>query len=507
MKTTVNKYVHSEKLLAMLVLLVSSLCSARPTCSCSGHDTCSINFTALAAMDLHYVGVARPGRPDKPFAIVTTQAFPVDVGGLHARTTYSFFISSHPSSAPSIAWGPSWNASTAPFTCTTTHEPMPREVGDEAPSSTAGRETAPATGSRYVRVYRVSEYSFSVDFLSNHDAASAAAMPLYLMTCSPNGLCAPWSTADHTRRWATCQAALYSVCPGQRGAAFECMACAATHRAAVEAACGPFSQADTLEGEGSFSVHWHCGVGWPESTAEEGPITEYCVEYTPLLSVGGVGGAGPSETPSLETPSSATPSGGGFSDYLSCNSDEVDGLAANDPRDPKCICMCLDDRLLAHQTLSVLRKDCFTHGVIPWVNETVCACAGTRSELPTPPNPSLRHVGRAPIYLPYVGNELKPVAKYATSIFGGYNYHFPRGGECAEGAPLGSGGCVWRRLPRARMLYGADLLAAGWNRTFVADTPTDQRHTLANVAAFGKAVRALDALVTPIPCGPRDASR
>ncbi len=51
------------------------------------------------------------------------------------------------------------------------------------------------------------------------------------------------------------------------------------------------------------------------------------------------------------------------------------------------------------------------------------------------------------------------------------------------------------------MLYGADLLAAGWNRTFVADTPTDQRHTLANVAAFAKALRELDALVQPVPCG------
>ena len=102
--------------------------------------------------------------------------------------------------------------------------------------------------------------------------------------------------------------------------------------------------------------------------------------------------------------------------------------------------------------------------------------------------------------MPYVGNELKPVEKYTASILGGYNYHFPRGGECAEGVRLGTGGCTWRRLPSARMLYGADLLAVGWNRTFVADTPTDQRHTLANVAAFAKALEALDALVQPTLC-------
>ena len=72
-----------------------------------------------------------------------------------------------------------------------------------------------------------------------------------------------------------------------------------------------------------------------------------------------------------------------------------------------------------------------------------------------------------------------------------------------EGVPLGTAGCTWRRLPATRMVYGADLIAAGWNRTFVADTPTDQRHTLANVAAFarGRAFRSLDAWVQPTACG------
>ena len=44
--------------------------------------------------------------------------------------------------------------------------------------------------------------------------------------------------------------------------------------------------------------------------------------------------------------------------------------------------------------------------------------------------------------------------------------------------------------PQARMLYGADLLRAGWNTSFVPDTATDQAHTLANIRAFK---RALDA--------------
>ena len=112
----------------------------------------------------------------------------------------------------------------------------------------------------------------------------------------------------------------------------------------------------------------------------------------------------------------------------------------------------------------------------------------------------MHYVSRAPVYLPYVGVKLVPKEHYV-SIPSGHNYHFPVQGACKEGEPLGTGGCTWRRLPKARMLYGADLLAAGWDRTFVPDTPTNVSHTLANVAAFAKAVRRLDQLFAPVPCG------
>ena len=304
-----------------VVALLSFSKTPQPTCQC-GPSWCAIDSAPASSMDLHYVELARPEAPDKPFSLTTATEFPVNVTGLHPRMTYSFAVRSHPSSAPSIAWGPSWTPPSIRTECTT----------GEATPSLAMPHTAEGSSptSRRMRVYRVSEYSFSVDFLGNHDAASVDAMPLYLMTCSPDGLCAPWSTAEHTSRWDSCQAALFKLCPGQRGAAFACIDCAERHRDEVEAACGPWSKEDTLDGEGSFSVHWHCGVGWPESTAEQGPITEYCVEYEPL--------------PKADD---------GYSGYLSCNSDEVDALASNDPRDPSCICICLDDRLLGHQVLAL----------------------------------------------------------------------------------------------------------------------------------------------------------
>ena len=467
--------------------------AAAPSCTCD-HSSCLVSFTPPTGMDLHYVQLSPSSSSVRPLALITTTAFPLNVNRLMPSTTYAIAVRSHPRSAPSIAWAPSWQEASPSVLCTTTAAPAPPPASP-APPSPAPPPSSSST-SRFLRAYRVSEYAFDADFLSNHDAASADAMPLYLMTCSPQGNCAPWSTKDHTTRWDGCQRALASLCPGQRGAGFACIDCAEAHRAAVEGACGPWSRNDTLDGEGSFGVHWHCGVGWPESTAEEGPIAEYCVEYEPLPPK-----AEDSSEP-LPPASREARAHAGFSEYLSCNSDEVDGMVAHyGPRDPTCICICLDDRLLGHQTLSQLNRSCFHSGTIPWVDEPQCVCEGTDSEVPKPGNPSLTHVGRAPIYLPYVGNELKPLEHYPVSILGGFNYHFPRDGECAEGQPLGTAGCTWRRLPSVRLLYGADLLGAGWNRTFVADTPTDQSHTLANVAAFAKAWRALDRFVQPVACG------
>jgi hypothetical protein len=191
----------------------------------------------------------------------------------------------------------------------------------------------------------------------------------------------------------------------------------------------------------------------------------------------------------------------GFSDYLSCNSDEVDGYG-NDPRDPRCICIVYDDRLLSHQTKAQLDRDCYV-GKIPWVDETVCNCSGNPhgGELPVEGNPSLTHVGRAPVYLPYVAYKVVPANAYPGEKLSGYNYHFPKGGKCPEGAALGTNGCTWRRLPRVRLLYGQDLIAAGWDNSFVPDTLSNQSHTIANNEAFQRAWKKLDDVVAADACG------
>eukprot|EP00931_Biecheleriopsis_adriatica_P017522 TRINITY_DN12546_c0_g1_i2.p1 TRINITY_DN12546_c0_g1~~TRINITY_DN12546_c0_g1_i2.p1 ORF type:complete len:400 (-),score=43.34 TRINITY_DN12546_c0_g1_i2:190-1389(-) len=381
-----------------------------------------------------------------------------------------------PVSAPSLAWGPAWTIPAGHIICRTSKayaaqvNPLLKPLHRNSLAET-----------RFMRVYRISEYSFDVDFLSNHDAASVEAMPLYLMTCDPSGSCAPFDAKVQSPRWDACHAAMMQWCPGSRGAAFNCLKCAETNREVLLAACGNWTDQDTLEGEGSFAIHWWCGVGWPESAPQQGPITEYCVEYQPL--------------PETHVED-------GFSNYLSCNSDEVDGTLGNDPRDPSCICQVWDDRLLAHQTNKTMKADCYVGGMA-WLSETRCNCTGQtpKTVIPQPGNPSLRHVGRMPVWLPYVGVKMNPWIEGNVQVQSGYNYHFPVGGACQEGEEIGAGACTWRRLPLARMLYGADLLDHGWDLQFVPDTPTNMSHTIQNINAFKKALKSLDALVKPSPCG------
>ena len=307
-------------------------------CSAATPSSLTISYTPPpTAHDLHYVQLSSPSiASGKPFALTTTTSFPLNLTGLAAATSYSVAVRSHPSSEPTIAWGPGWEAPTDPIVCST------------AAATAESRAPPPfgrtAAGSQFVRAYRISEYSFDVDFLPNHDAASIDAMPLYLMTCDNSGDCSPWDATDLTPKFFGCQDALAKLCPNLRGGAFACMACADAHRAAVTAACGDWSDGDTTAGDGSFGVHFHCGVGWPESAPAQGPITEYCVEYLPA----------PKGQPGVDDD--------GFAGYLSCNSDEVDAYG-NDPRDPSCICICLNDRLLAHQatprnTLGANRRNC-----------------------------------------------------------------------------------------------------------------------------------------------------
>ena len=117
------------------------------------------------------------------------------------------------------------------------------------------------------------------------------------------------------------------------------------------------------------------------------------------------------------------------------------------------------------------------------------------------------YVGRSPVYLPYYHYHT-PAESYPIADKAGDNLSFPRKRSCKESQALGDDGCTWKRLPGSRMLYGGDLLAAGWNTT-VKDSgfgssvsiKEELEYSYKNVAAFNAALETLDKWVTPRCCG------
>lgn len=172
------------------------------------------------------------------------------------------------------------------------------------PTSDALRLRTLAPGALYTTAFRISEFTFDPDFLENHDAASKLSMPIYVQN---HGGVNESEYATGPGGLDGCGAGMEKLCPGMRGDSFACMKCADAHRPAVEKACGKWSDED--DASAGFAVHWFCGVGWPESSFQRSPITEYCVEHLPA----------PQTDP--------IPGGEGFAQYISCNSDECDGAS------------------------------------------------------------------------------------------------------------------------------------------------------------------------------------
>jgi len=342
-------------------------------------------------------------------------------------------------------------------------------------------------GMVYTVAHRISEYAEDVDFLENHDAASVEAMPLYLMTCSPEGNCQPWNKTQFTKTdsdWDDCESMLAHICPSQRGIGFNgCVQCIDEHHDEVVAACGNYTDED--KEHPGYPVHYYCGIGWPENLMYFSAITEYCVEHLPAPH------ADPRWGP------------GGFAQYTSCNSDEVDAAFNNSARDPTCMCWVWDDRQMSMLPESELNASCGGH--MPWfVHEPICNCTRSKefpeSTVITEDSPSYRYVGAMPTFLPW-GYYRTPRETFPVRIPMGFNYVFPKAGSCKPGQKPGDDGCQWLRNPSSRMIFGPDLYGSGWDPTFVPDTLTNQSHTRYNIGVFAKATHLHDHLLTRRCCG------
>jgi hypothetical protein len=178
-------------------------------------------------------------------------------------------------------------------------------------------------GSIHTSAYRIAEFVFEPDFLQNHDTANKIGLPTYIQ----NGGAKNETTAmagsnpggkDHD--FNDCQAALLEICPHSKGASFDCMHCMDANRDAVVQKCGNYTDQNSVHVYGGWAVHYYCGIGWPESTFQQSPLSEYCVEHLPA--------------PQTDL----IPGGDGYAQYVSCNSNEVDGMlypVGNSPRAPQ----------------------------------------------------------------------------------------------------------------------------------------------------------------------------
>ena len=316
------------------------------------------------------------------------------------------------------------------------------------------------------------------------------------MTNSNSRLQAP-GAAQCNGKGAACVARLGELCPAERASGWPCMACADAHRAELLSTCGNFSDADDVQDSGRWGEHWFCGSGWPGSTFQRSPMTSYCVEHA------------------IAPQTDPTPGGDGYSQYVSCNSDECEVTNNSTPRQPICICWVHDDRENSMQPEREIAEVCNPNddpaGFLPcrgldhkFCKEAPqCNCSmgapGTEATALPAASPMASHVGRSNVFLPYAGSP-----GFDSPLLVGGFLSFPKAGACTETQALGEGGCKWKRHPRSRMLYGDDLLAAGYNTSdaFTRMPPGEEiAFGLANIAAFGRAAAALDQIVQPRCCG------
>ena len=343
----------------------------------------------------------------------------------------------------------------------------------------------------HTEVFRISEFQFDVDFLNDHNGADSLAMPLFLGFGAVNessGLGHARHGHESTRNITAvidrCSETVERLCPGLRGSGQTtpeptgCMACALSpaHRTAVAAACGH----DTDDSPGFSPLKWFCGVGFPESTWQRSPTAKYCVSHLPA----------PQTDPS--------PGGDGFAQFTSCNSDYP-----LSPRDPFCVCWNVHDRLHNMQAVSIIDEVCGPVE-LPWAGGIQCNCSegeGQNRTLLDPSSSMARYVGRTTEMLPN-NYYHAPMENYPIRIPNGHNYGLPGQTACKFGqSPDAASGCTWSTGQRVGIIYGDDLMAAGWNVTRAS--PLDFGHVHARAAAYSKAWEqsGSGSLMKPRCCG------
>ena len=341
-----------------------------------------------------------------------------------------------------------------------------------------------------------SPLQFGVDFLENHNGADKPSMAVFLGFGSIN-------ETSRDGNLDKCIATMDRLCPGLRASGQTtpeptgCIACALKleHKYQAEKACGKGFNDKSWSRNGW--AKWYCGINFPESSFQRSPTARYCVQHAAAPP------AGP--TPAGVAPGTAPKSDVGFAQYTSCNSDYP-----LSPRTPFCVCWNVHDMLHAFQPRAEIIAACGPNAnasqdhQLPWAGGIQCNCSRGSTYL-NASSAMANYVGLSPQFLP---NDLyslrnfmadEPYPDKAKIVRHGADHSFPKQSACGFAQELGDGGCTWKAEPGVRMIYGADLLASGWNVSRAS--PWDFDHVAKRVAAFEGAFGGLEKRIAPRCCG------
>lgn len=360
-----------------------------------------------------------------------------------------------------------------------------------APAAAAKSSAAHADTIKTVwqTVYRVAESSFTVDYLDNHNAGDIGGEVAFL---SDSGNFAPVAAkaggdffdVPSIPRSDPCLSELNKSCEflGKES----CMHCVAKTIAAVGSAASKHCSNSESKGRwwGAHLPKLFCNVSGGFFDFERSPIVEYCVETAVV-----------SSTP-IGKYTNGVP-------YTSCNAPEGEAFG-NTARRPICISAAYADRVIGHQTKQEVEASCGVAGPSNgWYPR--CNVSGTDTVFYSSSSLPYRHMGTLSVYSPFYyfqfpGTGYMPGASAEIGTW----FAFPAPGACNQTQSVGDGGCTWKRQPRSRILWGVDLLAAGWNASNTFDERTGDRANMTtmvstNIAAFRRALAKLG----PAPrCGP-----
>jgi hypothetical protein len=210
-----------------------------------------------------------------------------------------------------------------------------------------------------------------------------------------------------------------------------------------------------IGGDTAFVVHSSSNPdqkGFLNTTFRKSTFTLYCVEVL-----------------AVHVPNTVTTDGvDKFADYLSCDDN-------HNATNPLCACDNAIDRSFSKKEEQM--KYCRTESGEECTSFRDCHCNCTRASL----DASAKYTGM----MPYYDSQPELV---------GHWYSHPVATECKEDEPVGhkradGTQCTWKGYSEARVVQGADVLAAGWNTTSShgwPSPPLDPALVKQNVEVFRK---------------------